>query len=847
MNSLLNRLKTVMILSLLMMTQPAMLGYAQTAQDIDEASPKIAYKEIIDNLESSLAAEFKSVTEIKNRTEKLRQSAETLSSVLNSYRIQHSSHMNLLYLPETKLDSLVNAAAIQKQTLKAIKNLKSEATIKLQSAEELQDQIAKRIETYDKHISEIPQPSSTETGSESITLETGLRRLIDLLNEKQQILSEMAAVYQKQVAQLEELEGEFVDQLNQFTAKIDKKRSKDRFTRKPYPSGAPIRVTLKSELQSIKTQIEKMPKWGSWIKEQKHSWRYGLILFTAAGLLYTTLVLFLYKIKRGAHLLYKKPSFKDFPWRSTAVRILYGSLLLIGTIVFIVAYARVRFVYFDTPHIQSVIRLLLIFLYTGWGLSLIDIWRDASTPPLPDSILRRLRLFVLVIRCGAPIYVVFDWFLHEDAVTLTLIRLVFEFFLIFWVVSFKKTWEQDQIHKQPIETRTLSSIERFLFGAAYGVVITPLVLEFVGYGSLAGYWLASWGHSLVVAFWAAIFFYMLREWDQKFYMYDGDVSVTPAHPIKWLIFKVCWLTWALSGILFLATAWVGPSTAFAGITRIVGYKIKIGEFHFSLMGLIYVFLILFFTHIAIRLWRHVLNIKILGKSGLETGLKNSIVSINTYILWGIGIIVALNAFGVSGTSLTVAFGAISIGLGFGMQNIFNNFISGLIMLFERPIQVGDAVEINGIWGDVKKINFRSTVVQTFDNASLIIPNSDFISNQVTNWSFRDRSLRVKIDVGVKYGSDIELVKTTLLEVAEKTPKVRKRPEPDVLFQDFGDSALVFTLRVWTDINNMFKVSTASRFEIDKAFREKGIGIPFPQRDLHLRSVDDSSEFDIQTV
>jgi potassium efflux system protein len=138
---------------------------------------------------------------------------------------------------------------------------------------------------------------------------------------------------------------------------------------------------------------------------------------------------------------------------------------------------------------------------------------------------------------------------------------------------------------------------------------------------------------------------------------------------------------------------------------------------------------------------------------------------------------ALHAFGLSSTSLTVAFGALSIGLGFGLQNIFNNFISGIILLFERPIQVGDAVEINGIWAEVKKINFRSTVVQTYDNASLIIPNSEFISSQVTNWSFRDLTLRIKISVGVAYGSDIELVRSSLLEIAGRTEKCSPIPAP----------------------------------------------------------------------
>jgi small-conductance mechanosensitive channel len=196
---------------------------------------------------------------------------------------------------------------------------------------------------------------------------------------------------------------------------------------------------------------------------------------------------------------------------------------------------------------------------------------------------------------------------------------------------------------------------------------------------------------------------------------------------------------------------------------------------------------------------------------------------------------SLHALGISTTSLTVVFGALSIGLGFGLQNIFNNFISGIILVFERPIQVGDAIEINGIWGTVKRIDFRSTVIQTYDNAALIIPNSEFISNLVTNWTHKDVRLRRNINVGVAYGSDIELVRRTLLEIADSHHNVLKYPKPDVLFTDFGDSALVFRLRAWTHVDYSLSTETDIRFEIHRLFKERGIEIAFPQRDIHIRS------------
>ncbi|MCP4689107.1 MAG: mechanosensitive ion channel [Desulfobacterales bacterium] len=220
---------------------------------------------------------------------------------------------------------------------------------------------------------------------------------------------------------------------------------------------------------------------------------------------------------------------------------------------------------------------------------------------------------------------------------------------------------------------------------------------------------------------------------------------------------------------------------------------------------------------------------------MEPGLKNSVISISIYLAWGLGLVLALGVLGVSSTSLAVVFGALSIGIGFGLQTIFNNFISGIILLFERPIQVGDSVEIGGVWGEVKKINVRATVVQTYDNASMIIPNSEFISNQVINWSFQDNRLRREVSVGVAYGSDIELVRTLLLEIAGKTPNVLKYPRPDVLFTEHGDSALIFVLRFWTTVENQYTTPTDVRFALDRLFREHGVEIAFPQRDIHIRS------------
>jgi len=170
-----------------------------------------------------------------------------------------------------------------------------------------------------------------------------------------------------------------------------------------------------------------------------------------------------------------------------------------------------------------------------------------------------------------------------------------------------------------------------------------------------------------------------------------------------------------------------------------------------------------------------------------------------------------------------------------LQNITNNFVSGIIILFERPIKVGDRIELEDIEGDVIKISLRSTTIVTNDNISVIVPNSKFISSTIINWSHNDRNVRFNVPIGVSYGSDPEKVKSLLLEVAEGEKTVLKNPIPDVIFNEFGDSSLNFSLRVWTQkhITTPQVLKSKLYFQIFKVFKENGIEIPFPQRDVHL--------------
>ncbi len=246
-------------------------------------------------------------------------------------------------------------------------------------------------------------------------------------------------------------------------------------------------------------------------------------------------------------------------------------------------------------------------------------------------------------------------------------------------------------------------------------------------------------------------------------------------------------------------------------------------------------LVLVAAFICARYLRNVIKKRIFEKAKVELGAQHAISSGVTYIIISIAALIGLNIAGIPLKSLTIFAGAFGIGVGFGMQNIINNLVSGIIILFERPIKVGDVIQVEGeTKGVVEKISIRSTTIQTFDRTSVIVPNSKFLENNVINWVHGgDMVLRAIVPVGVAYGSDTELVRECLLKVAHETPNILKFPEPVVRFAEFGDSSLNFQLYVWANLDTRWMAISAINFAIDKIFREKGIVIPFPQRDVHF--------------
>lgn len=235
--------------------------------------------------------------------------------------------------------------------------------------------------------------------------------------------------------------------------------------------------------------------------------------------------------------------------------------------------------------------------------------------------------------------------------------------------------------------------------------------------------------------------------------------------------------------------------------------------------------------------RRLVRTRLLARTKMDEGLQYAISRIVGYLCLVLGFAIGLQTLGIDITSFTVLAGALGVGIGFGLQNIVNNFVSGLIILAERPIQIGHRVDVGGTVGKVVRIGARSTSVLTNDNILMIVPNSEFISSRVINWTHGDPRVRFKIPVGVSYGSDPRTVERILLEVAGANENVLIDPAPAVVFIQFGDSSLDFELRAWTSTMSERPGAFKSQlyFAIFDAFKKHGIEIPFPQRDVHIKT------------
>ncbi len=842
-----------------------------------ETAPQ-PYDTLQASVEETLKAEAQKIQKLKDQLVQAEQAKKSALEKINALKIQLPIFNNLLNQSEIPVSELEAARQkIQAATQQIHEQMAAFSTRQNDIAGQIQQNQEQLTFTEQQTLEIIPKTTPAEaavsaTGPDTVTdtpnktdtpnegdktdpadktnneTEVDISRIYDqyqvLLKqyqEKQTLLSSIRLIYQETTAALQETKPFFDDLLLKFDEYINIRKKQELLERKT--SLVSIGMgQISRDIALFVTESAAVFTLSFWAKKLDFVWTSNGIYAVSFALLFLIVQVLLFRVRRHLTRIMDHPELAERFWSLLGLRIIRKSIFLLGSTIFIYIYARAGQFQALPSIVSAGLKMLSLILFSELCIIALRLYCGEAATRLPQKPAFYFRVLIFLIRWAGMGYIFIVWVAASNATVQTIWRLMFELSFYGWNLFFWSALQKQQEKAREDPIQEWSSKKAMVVNGikllSFSIGLLALGLELSGYGLLALYWLASWSRTLVVVLGSLLLLKILLEWHPKRATpaeTPSDAGIVPQRSLQWVMVQFLMLVWGAAGIILLVLAWGGKQTVLFKIYTFLGHTYQVGTMQFSLMGLIVAVLILLVTQAVVRIWRHVFRENILNQSGMEEGLQDSITTISVYVLWSIGILIALTAFGFNATSLTVVLGALGIGLGFGLQNIFNNFISGIILLFERPIQVGDDIEVNGLWGQVRKINVRSTVVQTYDNASLIIPNADLISTQVTNWSFKDKRLRRNVTVGVAYGSDVELVRKTLLEVVENTPRILKLPKPDVVFKDFGDSALIFVVRFWTRVEYFYTVETDVRFEINRLFRERKIEISFPQQDIHIRS------------
>lgn len=500
------------------------------------------------------------------------------------------------------------------------------------------------------------------------------------------------------------------------------------------------------------------------------------------------------------------------------VPLLFVTLVALSVAAYFLIVATIRFLFSPYPPAKTCLPL---------------------TPDIARGLNRRLIVLVLLSMIG---YLAFYTALSQQVpeAPLLLARGVFSLLLVLNMV-----WALWLLFRSP----KLTEIRWIIIGVIL-ILTASLIAEWLGYRNLAYTTRQTVIGTLAVFGLALLLSRLFRGlfdaidagaygWCRKLKQLLAVKDDGPLPGVIWLRFVVGVLIWIGFGMAVLRLFDVSDEVV-GDFKNLVMHGFTIGSMQLIPIRLFWA-AVIFAILLTLSGWvRSRLDKRWLQKTRMDRGAREAMVTISGYLMIAIAALVALSIAGLNFSNLAIIAGALSVGIGFGLQNVVNNFVSGLILLFERPIKTGDWVVVGQTEGYVKRIRIRATQIQTFDRSDVIVPNSELISQQVTNWMLESPRGRVKIPVGVAYGSDTDQVRDILLKLAEEHPRVVQvhdtlSPKPRVLFRAFGDSSLDFELRVFIyNIDERISVTSDLNFAIDRAFREAGIEIPFPQRDVHMR-------------
>jgi small-conductance mechanosensitive channel len=829
------RLVAIAVIVLLMFS----LTHVTRAEEETEAVEALnSLEQLAISLESALPSQRAELADLTARLRQLEAVRHAVQTEIAAYDSQDTAHSQLLLISKLRIEDLEIAVKDNRLASRTLAEQVETFQKHWDSASIYFQKTVDRIELAQKQIANLRQSHLSD--EQKRQLDAATQKLLEVLKEKKKLGERYLKIYGDLLGQLKSALAAKKWIGEKLTAHLKNLKKTSVFQRLNFYRDLSGKALLE-DLRFFQGRFSSIFSFATWkaIWEQIKmggfvSWFFFLAAIAAIIILRGRYRIFPKKIEERC----EGPQ-RYYRW--LCLFLLRRSLLYLGMTLLFGFYSSLQLSLINFQLGRFLFYIFLVLLVTRWGLDYLKHGFHEQPTSLRSFVAGHLKRFFRVYRAAIIVFLMLLWIAGRDSVLVWMARTVVSGCFLAWAVVF---WLQ----MKPVVVEGVRSGQAapnpkkiaLIMGCTYLVLGGYLLLNLLGYGLLASLWFRTWTESLVLLFWGWISLNALREWHREFRAEVAAAGqenlLTSAHHWRWSLIQLSRVLWVFG--LTACFIWIWDPSGFIRLQlrHFFDLTITIGSLILSIKGIALAIVIIFITHVATRIGRALLKDRILDKRSLERGLKDSILTITTYLSWGLGLIMALGSLGVNATSLAVIFGALSIGIGFGLQNIFNNFISGLILLFERPIQVGDYVEVGGLWAEVKKINVRATVVQTFDNASVIIPNSEFVSQQVTNWSFKDKRMRRNLDIGVAYGSDIGLVQKTLLDIVQETHGVLKYPRPDVLFIDHGDSALIFRLRIWVQVDDYWTVPSQIRCDIDQRFREQKIEIAFPQRDLHFRTL-----------
>jgi potassium-dependent mechanosensitive channel len=797
----------------------------------------ISPEEIAKSLDDELANHSTELEALKVEMKALKDLEDKVRTEIKTYDLQNTTQSQLLLTSQPRIENLENAIRNNRFAIRALRRYAETIQNGLDSTSILLQQTIESIELSRGQIDDIQESQLSDTWKS--TLVTSSQSIIKVLDEKKQIFDhllttgdDLMGLINAALEQHKTIGEKLIVKLE-----IEKKASVfNRFHSFGELSGEAVEKELALFWNRIRSGFDSLTLKRKWTEIKMGGFDQWVVFFVALALI----LLLQYQLKITLRKLEKRCEGPDYDHRRLALLLLRRSLSYLGMAMLFGIYSSLRFSLFNVSLGRAFFTIFMVLAATRWGLDYLKYGFSGPPTVVRSFVFHHSKRFFRIIRKMAIIVLMLHLIADRDSILMWQLRNFLSAVFLVWAVVFwfkmKRILFEGSRHGQEIPTpKWIISLR----ASSYLVIGGTLFLNLLGYRMLGGLWFEAWFKTIAVAFWGYISLNAVREW-RKDVLAETAAEIennkTSKYHIRWTLIQLTETFSYFGPAMGILHAWDPSGFIKAAVSYFFNFTLSMGSLKLNVKGIILAVVILYITGFAIRIGRALLKEKILDRRSMEIGLKDSILTITSYLGWALGILLALGIIGVNTTSLAVVLGGLSIGIGFGMQTIFNNFFSGLILLFERPIQVGDILEINGLRAKVKKINVRATVVQTFDNASVIIPNSELVSNQVTNWSLKDKRIRRRIQIGVAYGSNIDLVQNTLMEIAGERSNVLKYPRPQVIFIDHAASAMIFELRVWLDAHDYWIVPSQIRNEIDRRFGELGIEIAFPQMDVHIRTL-----------